>query len=212
MAVSERWQWSISRKRYLYAKNGHAVPVKRIDSLRHRFALTQQAYGEDAAAQVAAGHWTAQRWELETRERVKRAYLNEYMLGRGGRNVMTQADFGTVGRMLKDQYGYLRGFTQAMIDGELSEAQIAARTQLYFEGATYAHERGRQAAYGSLRLPAYPGDHGTPCRSRCHCRWEIHEAKKQWRCFWRTSSGETCTGCVDRRARYNPFIQRRSTE
>lgn len=204
-----RWEWDQGRKRYVSVKTGRAVRWSTLDALRHDLALGQRAWADDMARQVANGNLTARRWEMEVRERVKLVYLTEYMLARGGKNVMTFADYGRVGRMLRDQYGYLRRFTDDVLDGKLSEAQLADRTGKYFESSTYAYERGRAAAYEGLTLPCYPGDGGTVCLMRCRCRWEIRETKTRWTCRYRTSTAESCPGCLERKARYSPYIQRK---
>jgi hypothetical protein len=145
---------------------------------------------------------------LEIRDRLKRIYLSEYMLGRGGKNAMTPSDYGRVGNMLRDQYEYLRSFALDIQDGKLSEAQIGARTQLYHESAIQAFERGKAAAYsGDLILPAYPADGRTRCRARCKCRWLIRETKTAWKAYWmRNSLAESCQDCVERERLYNPYV------
>jgi hypothetical protein len=140
------WEWDTARKRYVYVETRRALPRRREAALRHEFALTQKAWAQDAAAQMANGHWTVQQWERESRERIKLVHLAEYLFGRGGTASMTQADYGRVGRQIRDQYDYLHRFAAQVAEGELSEARIADRLTKYFEAGTQAYERGRQAA------------------------------------------------------------------
>lgn len=163
-------------------------------------------WADTAAAALGRGDWTVRRWELEIRDRLKRVYLAEYMLGRGGKNAMTPADYGRVGNMLRDQYEFLRGFALDVQAGTMSEAQIAARTQLYHESAIQAFERGKSAAYsGDLILPAYPADGRTRCKARCKCRWLIRETKAAWKAYWKRGTSESCQDCIDRERLYNPY-------
>jgi hypothetical protein len=204
------WEWDTTRKRYVDVATRRALSRPREAGLRHEFALTQRTWAEDAAAQLARKQWTIQKWEREARDRVKLVHLAEYLFGRGGKAMMTPADYGRVGRIVKDQYEYLHGFAGEIAAGGLSEAKIADRLTKYFEAGTHSFERGRLASYSGLLLPALPADGGTVCRMRCRCRWQITESKTKWTCYWRRTTAESCPGCRDRAARYAPYIQRKS--
>lgn len=209
--VSSTWVWDTTSRRYRNVETGRWISHTKVAELRNEFAAAQRQWADTAASAMTRGDWTVRRWELEVRDRLKRVYTAEYMLGRGGKNAMTQADYGRVGSMLKEQYDYLRNFALYVQNGEMSEAQIAARTQLYHESSIQAFERGKAAAYSTdeedLNLPAYPGDGRTPCRARCKCRWSIRETKKSWKAYWLRSKAESCSGCITRSQLYNPFVQ-----
>lgn len=206
---STRWVWDTVSRRYRNTATGRYLSQARITSLRDEYASEQRQWADQAARRLAQRDWTVRRWEDEVRVVIKRTYLAEYMLGRGGRNAMTPADYGRVGNLLRDQYQYLRNFALDIQAGKLTEAQIAARTQLYHESAIQAFERGKAAAYGdALALPAYPADGRTACRARCKCRWRITETKTRWRAYWiRNKAAESCAGCVERERIYSPYIQ-----
>lgn len=142
---------------------------------------------------------------VSMREALRDTYVAEYLAGRGGRNAMTQADWGRLGHMLREQYTYLNDFAADVAAGKLSEAQIAARAASYFNSATQAFERGRAAARG-LSLPAMPGDGSTECRSNCKCRWEIEETSTEWRATWTQSAAEHCPTCNERAGMWNPLV------
>jgi hypothetical protein len=57
---------------------------------------------------------------------------------------MTQADWGSIGGMLKEQYKYLDGFANDIASGDMTEAQIAARAQMYINSAREGRERARE--------------------------------------------------------------------
>jgi hypothetical protein len=193
--------WDTTSRRYRNTETGRWISHRAVADLRNELATAQRAWADQ--------DWTVRRWELEIRDRLKRVFLAEYMLGRGGRNVMTQADYGRVGNMLREQYQYLRGFALDVQAGTMTEAQIAARTQLYHESSIQAFERGKVAAYsGELVLPAYPADGRTSCRSRCRCRWDIRETKTAWKAYWRRNGrAESCNDCIGRERLYNPYVQ-----
>lgn len=206
---SSRYLWETASRRFRDVESGRWLSHGTVTGLRNAFAAEQRTWADVAAAALGRRDWTVRRWELEVRDRLKRVYLGEYLLGRGGKQAMTAADYGRVGAMLRDQYAYLRGFALEVQAGTLSEAQVAVRTQLYHEGAIEAFERGKAAAYSpDLILPAYPCDGLTPCLMRCRCRWRITETKRAWKAYWRVSArAESCGTCLDRAARYNPYTQ-----
>jgi hypothetical protein len=117
---------------------------------------------------------------------------------------MTQADWGRLGAQLKQQYQYLRGFEQDLIDGRLSEAQAKARLQMYFNASRQAYEQGRAYAQGVPRLPAYPGDGSTVCLSNCQCHWDLDEQPDEWLATWTLGAAEHCPDCLRRADEWAP--------
>lgn len=81
---------------------------------------------------------------------IKGEYIRQYLLGRGGLGSMTPADWGSLGGMLKSQYTpYLQGFYDDLRKGDLSEAEIARRAQMYISSARQAYERGHLKTMGA---------------------------------------------------------------
>ena len=112
-------------------------------------------------------------WQTSMRSDIKNLYINQYMLGRGGREMMTKADWGRCGGLLKDQYRYLDGFAKdlSLMDVAEREKYIAARSQLYANASNEAYERGRAATAKELGYDT--------------CHW------------WRTPA-ESCDTCITR--------------
>lgn len=200
------WRYSAARHRYLYP-DGRAVSNSRILAARQGFIEGQEAAADDLAALLAAGEMAVAQWERDVRALQKRTFVAEFLLGAGGRHMVTSRGWGSVGGLLAGQYRYLREFAREVAAGELSQAQIAARTKLYLASATQAYERGKAAGYAGLQLPVYPADGGTRCRARCRCWWDVQERETAWHAFYRTSAGETCVDCVGRSRLYGPYIQ-----
>ena len=211
--ASNPWVWDTTSRRYRNVETGRWISHKGVAALRNEFAAEQRGWADLAARALVRGDWTVRRWELEIRDRLKSVYLAEYMLGRGGKRAMTQVDYGRVGALLKTQYGFLRAFAMDVQAGTMTEAQIAARTQMYHDSAIQAFERGKAVAYGGeLALPAYPADGLTRCRSSCKCRWDIRETKTTWKAYWRRNArAESCGDCVTRERLYNPYAQPKVT-
>lgn len=207
------WVWDTTSRRYRDMDTGRWLSHATVTTLRNELAALQRSWADTSAAALVRGDWSVRRWELEIRDRLKTVYVAEYLLGRGGKNAMTQADYGRIGAMLRDQYQWLRGFAIDVQAGKLSQNQIADRTQKYHESAVQAFERGKAAAYSTdLILPAYPADGRTRCRSRCRCRWSIRETKTMWKAYWRINGrAENCADCLRRAQEYNPYTQAKTS-
>lgn len=205
------WTYDQRSRRYRHTETGRFIGQRQMVDLRDQFVAAKRDTGTNLAQQLGRGDITIQQWELEMRRNVKTAFVDEYVLGKGGRNAMTQSDWGTVGRMVKDQYQFAHQFARDIADGKLSQAQIEARSRLYFESATQAYERGRVASYGAPTLPAYPGDSSTRCRANCKCNWSIEETETEWRCTWQlTPSAENCPDCQENARRWSPLVLSKS--
>ena len=147
-----------------------------------------------------------QQWVLEMRQQIKETYSNEYMLARGGRNNMTQADWGRVGAMVKRQYRYADGFARDIDAGKVSGGQIRTRARMYVDSATQAFERAKTESLGLPVLPAYPGDGQTVCRANCQCHWEIADVGDHWEATWQLGVAEHCPDCVQNAEQWAPLV------
>lgn len=198
-------EWTYNRQQAIYRKGNRGITPLAVVNARNA-AITASMPGADAlTARMVTGAITLQDWQAGMREQIKTLYLQQYMLGRGGLDAMTQADYGRVGGMLTEQYRYLDNFAREIAQGKLSPAQIAMRARMYLDSSTQAYERGKAAARG-LRLPAYPGDGGTRCRTKCKCRWDIRNTEAGYVCYWRLGHAEHCEDCVRNAAMWNPLV------
>ena len=73
------------------------------------------------------------------------------------RNAMFQTDLDALSEIIKDQFGYLQKFGEEVRAGNLSASQITARSELYMEASTRAHEQAKAASF-DITLPEYPAD------------------------------------------------------
>ena len=198
------WRWDAKTRRYR-AGTGRFLSEKQVRTLRDRFVAAQAAEATALAGKLAAGDLTVKAWETAMRALIRSTYLAEYALGRGGANAMTDADYRLLGKALRQQYGYLRGFARDVAAGNHTEAGIANRAGLYVQASRQAHERGKAAAWG-VDLPAYPGDGSTSCKANCSCGWRLSETKTAYRATWVLGGSEHCDDCAGRAAAWSPFM------
>jgi hypothetical protein len=182
---------------------GHADML----AMRDTFSDAMATKATDLARRVGAGDIDLATWQKAMRSDIRTSYIDQYVLGRGGRSQMTQADWGRVGQLVREQYGYLGNFARDIADGNMTEAQIAARAQLYHHSSVRAFELGRARSYGDLKLPAYPGDGSTACRVNCRCHWDIRPTETGWDCYWMLGATErTCGDCLGRARDWSPYV------
>jgi hypothetical protein len=119
----------------------------------------QATYSQDAirasstatdfmASFLGDGTLPPDQWYQLMRQEIKEEYIRQYLLGRGGRAQMAAADWGSIGGQLREQYRYLDRFYEQVKAGELSEAQIRARSAMYVRSGREAFERGKARAIG----------------------------------------------------------------
>lgn len=214
-ATEALWEWNSNTRRYRVTQAGADVLGQRVGTFvgQSRMVTVRDAYIAQSklqtntlAAQVANSEITLQQWQMGMRQVIKDTYINEYMLSAGGRNAMTQSDWGRVGQMVREQYEYLDRFAGDIANGRYTESGIAARARMYPESASQAYERGNAESRGMPQLPAYPGDGSTVCLSNCKCSWAIKETDAAWLCTWKIAPAENCPDCLDRAQRWAPLV------
>jgi hypothetical protein len=202
-----RWGYDQGAKRYRDLKSGRFLTNTTITSLRDRVVAAAAQEARALAKQAASGSITPAAFQSGMRDLLRNIHGSEAIFGRGGVNAMSAADWGRLGTTLRNQYGFLDGFVQALkVPGAVSEAQAMARAELYVGAAIKSYEQGRAAAFGVAgQLPLYPGDnclgHGN-----CRCRWEIQEDASEIRAYWRLGGGDACEPCQGNATTYDPFV------
>lgn len=120
-----RWTTGKNRGRFVSRAKVAALMDKYIDQSRER--------GERIVEALLRGDITLRQFEAGFAQVLKYAHVNSYALGLGGTMRFDNArDKGIIGARLREEYKYLRNFTEAIRDGKLSEAQIRARARQYF--------------------------------------------------------------------------------
>lgn len=195
------WRYDEKARRYRDPKTGRFVGRAKMLALRDTFVEAAKETVGQLAAKVAQPGWIE-----SMREQLKQVYIDQYCLGRGGRNAMTPSDWGRVGNMLKEQYRYLNNFAGDIAAGKLSEAQIAARAKLYMQSSSQAFEKGKTYGMGLPPLPAWPGDGQSECLVACRCAWDVQEWPNEYRAFWRLGPAEEhCPTCLERSQNWSPY-------
>jgi len=203
-----RWVWDRLKTAFRKLRGERTEKLRRTTPAQRDRVIAQalqKGVTDDLVADLFARRISHQEWTFRARQRIKETFIAEYMLGRGGRAAMTQADWGRVGAMLKTQYQFLQRFEQDLIDGKLTEAQARVRLRMYLNDSRQAYERALSEAMGVPRLPAYPGDGQTRCKANCQCHWAYEDTEDEWLVSWTLGSAEHCEDCLANAAKWNPL-------
>lgn len=97
--------------------------------------------------QLQTGEMTHAAWTAAMARDVKVVHLAAGMAAGGGRNALSQSDWGFLGRLVRDQYAFLRGFAEQVASGEAgSDTQVERRARMYATSARLTFEAARDRA------------------------------------------------------------------
>ena len=82
-------------------------------------------------------------WERQTAQLIRNLAIYQYSLGIGGIKQMYWLDHAELTGKLNLQYQYLRSFSHEILRGNLSEAQINARVQMYYNKTRHFYQDGK---------------------------------------------------------------------
>jgi hypothetical protein len=143
---STSFYWNSSSQRYQYAngdKQGQFVREKDVVRITEKAIADTLQLGNKVTDNLLSGKINVSTWERQTAELIRDVSLYQYSLGIGGLKQMDWRDHAELSGKLNLQYQYLRGFSNEIIRGELSEAQIAARAQMYYNKTRHFYEDGK---------------------------------------------------------------------
>ena len=199
------WIWNQLTKRYRNSKSKKTVSSNTLLQLRDDFVDLKRDTFSNLTDDLINSRITVQEWVHDMRKRIRDVNNAQYMLARGGRNAMFQTDLDALSEIIKDQFGYLQQFGEEIRAGNLSAKQITARSELYMETSTRAHEQAKAASF-DIELPEYPADGSQICKARCRCRWEIVEKKDTIEAFWLLNvAAKHCDSCLSNAAKWAPY-------
>lgn len=203
--------WRYNRKTKQY-EDSEGNPLSNSDmvALRDIFSGSRKTFTDQHTRDLAAGDISLQTFEARMRAELRTAFIDQFVLARGGRGMMRQSDWGSTGGMLANQYRWLSGFVKEIATGTMTEGQIRARAQLYMDASTQAYEKGKVSASGMPPLSRVPGDGRLPstCGVRCKCNLLITEDSDNWYVVWVLGpvKKKHCDGCVEMSRLWSPLI------
>jgi hypothetical protein len=128
------------------------------------------------AESLRTGQITLEEWELAMRALSKEVHLYSAAAARGGWAQLSPDDTGRVGRIVRDEYRWIRNFRTEIEDGLPLDGRFAVRTELYAQaGRETFHkvERQVQLEQGQHARALHPGRRGSLRRA-----WVLHRAAR----------------------------------
>jgi len=139
-------------------------------------------------------------WQSGMMEQIKLSHTAAAAASRGGWAQMSQADWGAAGRMVRDQYDFLRNFANQIADGtQALDGRALVRADLYGDAPRGTFEEMRRryetlmngmeeerrvlgeadhcedcldaAAEGWQPIGSLPAIGDSVCLTRCHCKF-----------------------------------------
>lgn len=194
------FSWDSLANRFRNSK-GQFVSQSKIDAAREGLIEQSKLDNETLAQRLIDKKITLSQWEKEMRNNLRRDYTLQYLIGKGGKNNMTNRDWGILGHELRNQYGYLHQFSLDISNGRYSDEQLKAitvRMNLYSQSASQAYFRGLSETYANVTLPHYPRGGSSPCLSNCGCYLSYSKVKDGTNITWHKTKSESCSVCINR--------------
>jgi hypothetical protein len=215
--------WDAAATRWIDDETGRAVSMAAVIAARDALADGYAAQFRALALLFTSGALTASAWTELFTGLLMEAITHGYSFGRGGLDRLDDTDWQRITDIYRRQLDYATNFITEVEERiedrpagvtaaealDAAAPSTAARAELYAGSVVESYEQGQVAAVsegrGVLRMPVYPADGGTECRSRCRCAWSIvaDDQARQWCSRWITESDpDVCDGCRERGRRY----------
>jgi len=139
-----RWEWD--GRRYRNLDTGRYVSSAQVLDIVDQIVDKTNLYATDTLVQMLDdGRLNSADWYRAMAGIIKDAYIQQAILAAGGRERVTQADWGGVGGSLVFQYDRLRNFTSQL--DTLTIGQIRMRARMYVNSSRRAfwNVKGRRA-------------------------------------------------------------------
>lgn len=208
--MAREFEFDPKTQRYRVTKGagkGNFIGYEAVAALTEQYIEQSKIEIDDITDQMLAKQIKVSAWEKGIAEQLRDAHTNSYALGFGGIGRLTDREEQAIASRLRDEFGYLRGFSEDILDGGLSEAQIRDRASMYTDALHRTFEMGREASHfdagfdeekrfrnatescqdcidyeamGWQPIGALPSaGEECECRSRCRCHKEYRRSGEQ---------------------------------
>ncbi len=177
LASRAGYVWEKVTARYRDKATGRFISEQVLVNLAESFTGFTQDNLTSITDKMISGKISLADWQRQFAQELKDAYVVNVQIGRGGKNAMTQADYGRIGQRLRGEYKYLNDFAKEIANGDLSAAQIQARVDQYAAGTRKAYYDGRTAAckaggFTEERRILHPAEHCGDCLEYAGKGWQ----------------------------------------
>lgn len=163
--------WNERAAQYIDRSSGRFVSRQvirdQLDKVMDASSKTMQAVSQ----QLRQGDISLAEWQTEMMQQIKTTHLAGAAMQRGGWQQMSQADFGRVGRIVRDEYNFLRNFAEQIASGKQKlDGTLQRRAAQYGQAGreTYYQfwgQDGDRRGFDEERSILNPADHCKECIS-----------------------------------------------
>lgn len=129
--------WDRTISRYRRSDTGRFVARRRIVRLLERSVSQRERRLNDGVLAYMEGRISPEAWKARTRMLLKRQYVQNAALGKGGWDQLTQSDYGRLGGKLRWEYARLNEMAAQIRAGEVSPAQALNRMRMRMGNARH---------------------------------------------------------------------------
>lgn len=143
-----KYEWDLQRFRITSGiDKGKLIGKGEINLIQDRaISGTQNKIG-NITARLYKEEITLKEWQELIIEEIKLLHLQAYSLGHGGWGYLTDYDYSVIEEKLDAEIEYFSDFVKEIESGELSQAQINARLNMYVEKFHSLRENARYEAH-----------------------------------------------------------------
>lgn len=143
--LTPEYGWDERLGRYRDLASGRLVSARDVRSALDGVIARTGDLVQDAASRLQVGQLTPAEFGEEVRRLLKDIHLAGSAAANGGWSQMTQADFGSVGYKLREEYAYLQHWVEQLERGEAPmDGRMLTRARLYVESARATYEEARR--------------------------------------------------------------------
>lgn len=204
--------WNAEQKQYERRGDGDRdgpIPMSDVRGLSESSLAASRTVMQEWITAFFEGSISLGELDARGRQEIKEEVIRQYVLGHGGRESMTFADWGSCGGMIGSQYSpYWVDFMAELGAEQVAEGQAAVRAAMYANSAREAFEKAvarNMAALGvelekwvlgvaehcqdcidfsaegwqAIGYFPFPGDGSTICLTNCQCHKEYKIEKTE---------------------------------
>lgn len=133
--------WSAADGRFR-DERGQFVSERSVRAVVDQLADGASERMAQASTRLLAGELSLAEWQAEMMRSVKLSQVAAATIANGGQARMTFSEYGSTGRLIRDQYAYLREFAEQVADGRQPlSPSLTARARQYGQAARATFER-----------------------------------------------------------------------
>jgi hypothetical protein len=169
--LTPQYLWNERAAQYTNRKTGRFVSRQAIRDQLDKVIDASSQVMRAISQQLRDGDIGLAEWQIQMMQQIKTTHLAGGAMQRGGWQQMTQADFGRVGQIVRNEYAFLRDFAEQIASGEQKlDGTLTRRAGLYGQQGrpTYLafwDSTAAQRGFDEERSILNPAEHCTECVS-----------------------------------------------